>query len=393
MPRGSSLRPMPNQNTPAEKPALADEEQRLEAVRRYCILDTSPDGAFDHITALASQLLRMPVAIVSIVDHDRIWFKSRHGLDIEQIGRDQGLCASCILQKGAWIVNDARTDLRALANPLVAGDFGAQFYLGIPLRTRSGFNLGSLCVLDFAPRQVTETDVAILIRLAAVVMDKLELGLVAQDARSQYHQELARRERREDHVRALLRELAHRSKNLLAVVLAIAQQTAARSHSVDDHVARLTSRVRGLSFTHDLIADEDWRGAAIDDLASRQLEPFVGESTDRVKYDGRSVMLTPLAAQNIGLALHELASNAMRHGALSVPRGRIHLVWHHTPTILHILWTERDGPAAPSLPAQRGFGYILLARLAPEALDGEAELAFNPEGFSWKLNIPATHVL
>jgi GAF domain-containing protein len=103
-------------------------------------------------------------------------------------------------------VNDARTDLRALANPLVAGDFGAQFYLGIPLRTRSGFNLGTLCVLDFAPRQVTETEVANLILLAAVVMDQLELRLVARDARSQYHQELARRELREDHVRALLRE-------------------------------------------------------------------------------------------------------------------------------------------------------------------------------------------
>ena len=127
------------------------EAQRLEAVRRYDILDTPPDGAFDRVTAIASQVLRVPISIISIVDHDRIWFKSHHGVDVEQLDRDPGLCASCILQDGPWIVNDAKSDPRALANPLVAGEFGLQFYFGIPLRTRDGFNLGTLCVLDFAP--------------------------------------------------------------------------------------------------------------------------------------------------------------------------------------------------------------------------------------------------
>ena len=105
------------------------EHERLAAVHRYDILDTPPDGAFDRITAVAGRLLKMPVAIVSVVDTDRIWFKSRHGLEGEQIGRDPGLCASCILQEGPWLVNDARRDPRTLANPLVAGEFGAQFYL------------------------------------------------------------------------------------------------------------------------------------------------------------------------------------------------------------------------------------------------------------------------
>jgi hypothetical protein len=83
-----------------EKFAIANEEQRLDAVHRYDILETAPHCAFDHITALASQLLRMPVAMVSIVDRDRVWFKSRHGLHMEQISRDPGLCASCIMQEG-----------------------------------------------------------------------------------------------------------------------------------------------------------------------------------------------------------------------------------------------------------------------------------------------------
>jgi len=377
----------------ADASEISVEQQRLDAVRRYDILDTPPDGAFDHITALASQLVSVPIAIISIVDHDRIWFKSRHGVDIKQIARDPGLCASCILQEGPWIVSDARADVRALANPLVAGEFGAQFYLGIPLRTRAGFNLGTLCVLDFQPREVTEHEVSVLSHLAAVVMDELELRLSALQAHSDYLQELARRERREDHIRALLRELAHRSKNLLAVVLAIAQQTAPRSHSVDDYVARLAARVRGLALTHDLIADENWRGVTLNDLAARQLEPFVGEDPTRVECEGPPVMLNPVAAQNVGLALHELATNAVKYGALSMPRGTIRVVWRHNPPRLHLAWTERDGPPTPRTPLQKGFGHVVLARLTSEALDGEAVLAFNPEGFSWKLDIPTRHIL
>lgn len=159
------------------EPLVHDEAARLEAVARYGILDTPPDGAFDRITALAARLFSVPVAIVSIVDHDRIWFKSHHGLDVTEIGRDPGLCASAILFDEPWIVEGARHDPRALANPLVASEFGLQFYAGAPLRTRDGFNLGTLCVLDFEPRTVTEEEIRTLEDLAAVVMSELELRL------------------------------------------------------------------------------------------------------------------------------------------------------------------------------------------------------------------------
>jgi eukaryotic-like serine/threonine-protein kinase len=123
------------------------EKERLDAVRRYDIRDTPPAGAFDRITAIAARLLNVPIAIVSIVDHHRIWFKSRRGLDLEQVDRELGLCASCILHEGPWIISDAGKDVRALANPLV-GQLRVQFYLGVPLRTHDGFNLGTLCVLE-----------------------------------------------------------------------------------------------------------------------------------------------------------------------------------------------------------------------------------------------------
>jgi len=166
----------------------ANEPERLAAVRRYNVLDTPPDGAFERVTALAARLLDVPIAIVSIVDEDRIWFKSHHGLDVGEIGRVSGLCASAILQGEPWVVTDASIDPRTLANPLVAGTLGLRFYLGVPLTTADGYNLGTLCVIDQTPRMVSEHDIATLTDLAVMVVDELELRLAAQRAVEAEHQ-------------------------------------------------------------------------------------------------------------------------------------------------------------------------------------------------------------
>ncbi len=163
-------------------PSSETERERLAAMRRYDILDTPPDGAFDRITALAARFFNVPICIISIVDHDRIWFKSHHGLEVQQIGREPGLCASAILQEEVYTVLDAKVDPRTLANSLVAGEFGLRFYAAAPLRTRDGFNLGTLCVIDHQPRQVTEAEKETLKDLAAIVIDELELRLAAQKA-------------------------------------------------------------------------------------------------------------------------------------------------------------------------------------------------------------------
>jgi sigma-B regulation protein RsbU (phosphoserine phosphatase) len=165
-------------------PALlpADEAERIAAVRRYEILDTPPDGSFDRIARLAADLFDVPIGIVSIVDTDRIWFKAHHGVDVVQIDRDPGLCASAILGDKPWIISDARNDPRALANPLVAGEFGLQFYAGVPLTTHDGFNLGTLCVLGREPREVSDEQSHVLAELAALVVHELELRLSARQA-------------------------------------------------------------------------------------------------------------------------------------------------------------------------------------------------------------------
>jgi signal transduction histidine kinase len=157
-----------------------NERERLGAVRRYEILDTPPDGAFDRITALAARIFDVPISIVSIVDSDRIWFKSRHGIDVTEIGRDPGLCASAILQHEPWLVTNAEVDPRTLTNPLVVGELGLRFYAGAPLTTRDGYNLGTLNIIDIAPRELTGLQIATLADLAAIVVDELELRLAAR---------------------------------------------------------------------------------------------------------------------------------------------------------------------------------------------------------------------
>ncbi|MEJ7671562.1 MAG: GAF domain-containing sensor histidine kinase [Chitinophagaceae bacterium] len=158
------------------------EVARINALKRYDILDTPPDGNFDRITKLAAKLLNVPIAIVTLVDTDRIWFKSRYGLEALQIGRDPGLCASAILSDEIYLVEDALKDPRTLANPLVAGSFGLQFHAAAPLKVKDGYNLGTLCIIDKQPRKLSEPEKQILQDLADILIDEMELRLAARTA-------------------------------------------------------------------------------------------------------------------------------------------------------------------------------------------------------------------
>ncbi len=206
------------------------EAARLRAVHRYDILDSPPDGAFDRVVRLAANLLNVPIALVTIVDHDRIWFKARHGLDVQEIGRDPGLCASAILQDEAWIVENATRDPRVLANPLVAGEFGLQFYAGAPLRTHDGHNLGTLCVIDREPRQMTAREASILEDLAAVVIDELELRLEARRADAATRERMVLLDQRQQQAVELNDDVVQ------ALVLAKMALDAGQSDAVEGHL-------------------------------------------------------------------------------------------------------------------------------------------------------------
>ncbi|MER5970575.1 GAF domain-containing SpoIIE family protein phosphatase [Streptomyces sp. NPDC002055] len=163
---------------PTDRPG---ERARLAAVRRYAILDTPADGAFDRVAGLAARIFDVPMASVTIVDRDRIWFKAQQGLPpgISEIVREAGLCASAILDGRPYVVTDARRDPRTARHALVRGEPGVRFYAAAPITSSGGHRLGTVNIMDTRPRRIGDRELATLADLAAVVMDELELRLSA----------------------------------------------------------------------------------------------------------------------------------------------------------------------------------------------------------------------
>lgn len=151
------------------------ENLRIDTLRKYDLLDSPPDRIFDEYTKLAAQLLHVPIAVISMVDTDRIWFKSNYGLEISQVKRDSGLCASVIMFPDFYEVQNAMEDVRTVAHPWVCGKLGLRFFAAYPLEARNGYNLGSIFVIDKAPRTLTESEKDILKSLRNMVMEQIEL--------------------------------------------------------------------------------------------------------------------------------------------------------------------------------------------------------------------------
>jgi signal transduction histidine kinase len=161
----------------------ANEGERLSALRQYSILDTPASAAYDRITVDAARLCSAPMAVISFVDEDRVWFKSHFGFGLQQVAREGFFCSQAILSDEIFIVEDAAADPRFAACPCVAGSPGVRFYAGIPLKTSGGFRLGALAILDTEAREapVPEQE-AVLRGLAALVIAELELGRLTERA-------------------------------------------------------------------------------------------------------------------------------------------------------------------------------------------------------------------
>ncbi len=202
------------------------------------------------------------------------------------------------------------------------------------------------------------------------------------------------RKRWEEHQRVLLLELAHRSKNLLAVVQSIANQTGQGSANVEEFKRRFIGRLHSLSRAHEILSDHNWRGAGMRELIRSQVLMYVGEAAERIRYEGPPVYLRPNAAQHVGLALHELTTNAMKHGALKGPQGQVEVSWSFASggggkdDVLTLQWAETPMNAAAK-PKVRNFGRILLEAVVPAALEGQAMLEFGETGVLYRLTIPS----
>jgi two-component sensor histidine kinase len=179
---------------------------------------------------------------------------------------------------------------------------------------------------------------------------------------------------------------------LLTVIQAIMRQTATNSGSIEDFETRFSARLQSLAGSHDLLVQEEWQGASMRDLVRSQLGHYSDRLESQIEMTGESLQVPPDAAQHIGMALHELATNAAKYGALSTPNGKIHISWHvaagqNGAPMCHLAWEESGGPPVER-PARRGFGRVVIERTVARALQGEVRIDYAPSGLRWSLEFP-----
>jgi signal transduction histidine kinase len=174
-------------------PIPENEKHRINRLKLYRILDTPPEEAFDRVTRIVAETIGVPIALISLIDGERQWFKSKYGLETACASRDAGFCTYTILTDRVLEIEDARSDARFCDNPMVINDPSIRFYAGAPLRAPGGLNIGTLCVLDRKPRKLTEKQRQLLSDLADIVIDELELRAALRRAMSDVAAEIKKR--------------------------------------------------------------------------------------------------------------------------------------------------------------------------------------------------------
>ena len=203
--------------------------------------------------------------------------------------------------------------------------------------------------------------------------------------------DVTEQKRQQAHLQIIMRELAHRARNLLSLVDGIARQTAKAEDLPKAFVERFGDRLHALGAAYDLLITRDWTGVDLRPLVERQMASVMPADPSRVTIAGPALVVAPEAGQYLALALHELATNATKHGALARPEGTVDVTWRRTTgpdgaPLIELVWRERGTPLAP--PTRSGFGRLLLETLVARALRGEAGLEFSPEGLLWRVSFP-----
>ncbi|MFA6154553.1 sensor histidine kinase [Mesorhizobium sp.] len=493
---------------PAEVARAVEDQDRLAVLRGLEMLDTAADADFDRVSTLAAAVMKAPIALVTLLDNKRQWFKSCLGLDETETATDISFCAHAIAAGDEpMVVTDATADPRFSANPLVTGKHQIRFYAGAPMVV-AGARIGTLCVLDRTPhpfpsaaeldqlkmlaslaaslftlKDATRSGAIAEVALAreekrrAIALDAASLASWAWDIRDDVidcdallpelfnlpsstrlrardilaaidprdvHQTEARfrdalaggddyfgeyrvkgfhpprwiatrgriidrdgdgkptlifgvnydiseRKLGEERQRLLLRELNHRVKNTLATVQALATQTVRHARRPSEFLEAFGSRLQALGVAHNLLSDREWRGIGIRELVQLEVRPFDNAEQPRMTISGADLLLSPDQAVGLGLILHELASNALQYGSLSVASGMVDLSWTTQGgkgnRRLVLTWSESGGPpVAP--PERQGFGSILIRRSLAKIISSEVTHEFRPEGVFAEISLP-----
>ncbi len=466
-------------------PVLSPE--RLAALAAYRILDTPAEADFDGIVRIASHICATPIALVSLVEQDRQWFKARVGIDACETSISQSVCAHGLSRTDPLIIPDLTLDPRTASNTLVTEEPNIRFYAGAPLVTPSGQVIGMLCVIDTVPRPagLTADQSEMLVALAAQVVGQLELRrhlrqLEAHEQRLRMAQEAGRvgsfevdvdtgellvspmfcelfgvpvqatyaasdiemlvlpedrmihsnddtrrtgtaqpaveyriKRASDGQLRWISRaarflhdddgrpvrmlgtvrdvttrwlmnaEMAHRLKNTLSLVQAIARMTFG-TLSDRGPIEQFDQRLRALSGAHDVLLAQQVEGATLEQIADKVFDTLgVRHVAD---FEGPSVRLGPNTATMVSLLVHELVTNAMKYGAISTLAGRIAIRWRFEGDDLALDWIERGGPPAEQ-PTRKGFGSNLIRRGLTGG--GGVETDYLPEGLTVRMRARA----
>ncbi|UVK40177.1 GAF domain-containing protein [Mesorhizobium sp. AR10] len=483
-------------------------QDRLAVLHGLDAFDTMAEPDFDRIGSLAAALMQVPIALVTLLDVERQWFKSCVGLNETEIATEISFCAHAIAAGDEpMVVTNASVDPRFSGNPLVTGEHHIRFYAGAPMVV-AGARIGTVCVLDrkphatpspaqldqlkalaglaaslFALKDATRSGAiaeAALVReekRRAIALDAASLAswawdirtdmiecdvllpelfnlptsnrlrardiLGAIDPRDVYQTEtrfrdaltgsddyfgeyrvkgfnpprwiatrgrvierdgegkptlifgvnydITERKLGDERQRLLLRELNHRVKNTLATVQALATQTVRHARQPSEFLEAFGARLQALGAAHNLLSDREWRGIGIRELVQIEVKPFDSASQPRMAITGADLLLSPDQALGLGLILHELASNALQYGSLSVASGKVDLDWKTQgkkgARRLILTWRESGGPQVAS-PERHGFGSILIRRSLAKVISSEVTHEFRPEGVFAEISMP-----
>ncbi len=322
--------------------------ERVAQLRQLCVLDTGKDDRFERITKLASEVLGVPIVLVSLVDQSREWFKSAVGTDIVEIDREHGFCAHAILEKddGPVLVVDALADLRFATHPFVVGGPKLRFYCGAPLITTSGHKIGMLCVHDFRPRpDFDDSHKQRLKQFAQIIMDEINFHRAEMDRK------------------LLVNELSHRVKNLYATIGSLARTSVKKDQSAVEYVEALTDRLAAMAVAHEKLVENAWQGANCGEIVQIVLSAHQDYDEHRFVIDIPDFQVSPESSQTLALCIHELLTNSIKHGALKSSKGQVFVSGNRKLELDGhrdiFVWREVGG-FPPAVTIERGFGHKLL---------------------------------
>lgn len=306
------------------------QEERLAVLRSYGVLDTPRESDFDEIVALAAAICDAPIAVVNLIDGDRQWFKAEVGLGVRETPLESSLCSHAILENDFLEVRDTLADDRMCDNPLCLAEGGLRFYAGALLKTASGLPIGTLCILDTKPRQLSQLQVQALMTLSRQVMAQLDLRL-----------SLSRQ-------RLLLKESDHRVKNSLQSIVSMMRVTASRTPVGDgrDALRQAMDRISNVSLLHEQLYLSEEEGAVDAAVYVTGLVELLRETAPpdvAITLRCEPIMLDARQARAIGVIVTEFVSNSIKHAFASRP-GTIAISLERTANGLAILTCGDDGP-------------------------------------------------